>query len=442
MMSSMELLAIYRFLKSNSNSAKSIQELKHQFPGVVDLRNLLQSKSSLFWIAKINENDWIIRAKVPVSLCYLYLNGTCAGNCQCWHICKDYLLSNKYCDSLLCKYGFSHDISDPHNKLISSRYWVDDISTLRSSFPRLCTNFVKNGTCDQLFCGYLHMCPESIRNCCVGKCVLAKESGLSKGELHNFGSEHNKTVLDIFELSFQKNDRQNLIANILIRKINTDLSPFVASSDISSQISVTQSTPVQCNTLPKKLTVLICTYYLNGECKNMLCPRLHFCKEFLIDASKCSVENCKFGFSHDPLDNNNKEIMIKHGVSHLSQGELVNMLRNSFPRVCKNYQSDKDCSNNQCQRIHICKTYAFGECISDGCVKSHDLKDSHNIGVLKEFSLDRITGNKNVKQKYFILSNIMFSKDAKAGFRDSSSIKSGQFAFCYLYYQIHIDICR
>ena len=179
-----------------------------------DLKGVLEEYSSLFWISKITETDWEIRAKLDVELCSLYPQGICDGSCTSQHICKSFLLSGKFCKQP-CKSGFSHDIRDSHNKTVLDGYNMDDygMKLLRSSFPRLCASFQENGKCEKFFCCYLHLCIFFVQGKCQDKCQFAVKVGLSKQAVHWLTSPHNVKVFSSFDL-FQRK-RNILLANIL-----------------------------------------------------------------------------------------------------------------------------------------------------------------------------------------------------------------------------------
>ena len=108
-------LVIFNFIKEQGGTSYLDQPNK-KFNRVPNLKALLE-ENSLFWISKITENNWEIRAKLDVELCTSYLQRICDGSCACLHICKSFLLSGNVCKQP-CKSGFSHDIRDSHNKTI------------------------------------------------------------------------------------------------------------------------------------------------------------------------------------------------------------------------------------------------------------------------------------------------------------------------------------
>ena len=114
------------------------------------------------------------------------------------------------------------------------------MKVLRSSFPRICGAFLKNGQCSKEFCGYFHICPEFVNGTCpTGTCNLAERSGQSKSLVHTFTTHHNKRVFSMFLPDHWKICRDVIAPNILIRPENgypyNVHNAYQAQESISSQ---------------------------------------------------------------------------------------------------------------------------------------------------------------------------------------------------------------
>ena len=119
-------------------------------------------------------------------------------------------------------------------------------------------------------------------------------------------------------------------------------------------------------------SLILCSYYLEGKCdKGNDCQRLHLCKEFLINYNKCPGISCKFGFSHDPFDDNNAKI-IKSKWTHTDHKQIISFLRESFPRLCKKYEKG-DCEDGNCKKLHICEDFLLNTCENNDCYLSHNI---------------------------------------------------------------------
>ena len=393
-------VAIFNFIK-DQEGAVYLNQLKQRFNQVPNLKAVLE-ENSLFWISKITENNWEIRAKLDVELCTSYLQGICDGSCTSLHICKSFLLSGKFCKQP-CKSGFSHDIRDPHNKTILDGYNMDDygMKLLRSSFPRLCASFQENGECQKFFCGYLHLCVLYVQGKCQNECQLAVRFGLSKHETHGLTSPHNVKVLSSFDLLQRK--CHVLLGNILFHsEFEVDNKTEMNSERSQSVIKDSD----QGKSKLQKKNIRMCLSYLNGTCREGNdCKRLHFCKEVLIDSAKCPGNNCRYGFSHDPFDENNCKIIKSKWKDMGDKKKIVTAMSECFPRVCRPNET-KSCGNKDCKKLHICSYFLFDVCENKRCTLSHKLTDEHNMKVFKHYHM----ANMITQKKDIIVSNILVSK--------------------------------
>ena len=391
-------LAIFNFIKEQGGSAH-LKQLKQRYNQVPNLKAVLE-ENSLFWISKIIENNWEIRAKLDVELCTSYLHGICDGSCTSLHICKSFLLSGKFCNQP-CKNGFSHDIRDWHNKTVLDDYNMYDyeMKLLRSSFPRLCASFQENGKCEKFFCGYLHLCVLYVQGKCRNECQLAVQFTLSKQETHGLTSPHNIKVLSSFDLL--KKNRHVLLGNILFH------SGFEVDNETDMNSKTSQRVfkdSAQRKSKLQKSNIRMCLACLNGACREGSdCNRLHFCKEALIDSTKCPVNNCIYGFSHDPFDKSNCKI-IKSKWKNIDD-KIKIFMSESFPRVCRPNET-KSCGNKDCKKLHICRYFLFDVCANKSCILSHKLTDKHNMKVFKHYNMTSLITQK----KDIIVSNILVSK--------------------------------
>ena len=393
-------MAIFNFIKEQGGAAY-LDQLKQRFNQVPNLKAVLE-ENSLFWISKITENNWEIRAKLDVELCSSYLQGICNGSCTSLHICKSFLLSGKFCKEP-CKSGFSHNVRDSHNKTVLDVYNMDGyvMKLLRSSFPRLCASFQENGKCGKLFCGYLHLCVLYVQGKCQNQCQLAVSFGLSKQETHGLTSPHNVKVLSSFDLLQKKRDV--LLGNILYHsgfEVDNEIEMNSERSQIVSKDSDQGKSRLQ------KSNIRMCLAYMNGACREgSACHRLHFCKEVLIDSSKCPGNTCIYGFSHDPFDKSNCKIIKSKWKNIEDKTKIITAMSESFPRVCRPNET-KSCGNKDCKKLHICRYFLFDVCANKRCTLSHTLTDEHNMKVFKHYNMTNLINQK----KDIIVSNVLVSK--------------------------------
>ncbi|NXJ77773.1 PAR12 polymerase, partial [Trogon melanurus] len=102
--------------------------------------------------------------------------------------------------------------------------------------------------------------------------------------------------------------------------------------------------------------------------------------------------SCKY--PHDIINAENKKILKNHELSGLDESELrVLLLQNDpflLPDVCQFYnKKDGICSQqNNCNKLHICRHFLRGECRFFPCKRSHNLLDTHELGVLQNGGVD------------------------------------------------------
>lgn len=391
---------IFRFIKAQGGPVK-LKKLKEIFNDVTDLENVLEANKSWFWIRKITESNWEVKAKINVEFCALYLKGICnEKNCSALHVCKSFLLSRRFCKNP-CKNGLTHNIKDIHNKSVLDKLKLDDydMGLLRSSFPRLCDSFQDSGKCGMFFCGYLHLCLFYVQGKCQRECQFAARIGLSKQEVHGLTSRHNMKVFLTFGLFQEKRDV--FITKILFQsESENDNQNKTVSGESQSGFDHNAESDGQ------KPNFRLCFAYLCRRCKEEnLCPRLHLCKEYLIDPNKCPNDPCKRGFSHDPYDKNNLKIIKSKWKDLSDKRSILNSLREYFPRVCRSYDVEF-CQIENCKRLHICRYFLFNACEKNNCTLSHNFNDDHNFKVFKSHNMVSLLNGK----KEYIVSNVLVSR--------------------------------
>ena len=399
---------IFHFIKTQRGPVK-LKKLKKIFNQVTDLEDVLEANKSWFWISKITKSDWEVKAKINVELCAFYSKGRCVyKNCSALHICKSFLLSRKSCEQP-CKNGLSHNIKDFHNKSVLDKLKLGNygIGLLRSSFPRLCDSFQDSGKCGMFFCGYLHLCMFYVQGQCQKECQFATRIGLSKQEVHGLTSRHNMEVFSTFGLFQEKRDV--FLTKILFHSESEDdnqnqTGSEESESDFDHNVESEEQKP----------NVRLCLAYLYRKCKEgSHCSRLHLCKEYLIDPNKCPIDPCKHGFSHDPYDKNNLKIIKSNWKDSSDERNILNSLREYFPRVCRSYEV-KFCQIENCKRLHICRCFLFDACQNNNCMLSHNFNDDHNFKVFESHNMTSLLNGK----KEHTVSNVLVSriyKPKKAG---------------------------
>ena len=153
-----------------------------------------------------------------------------------------------------------------------------------------------------------------------------------------------------------------------------------------------------------RLKKKICQQYLQkGSCRRGQgnCKYWHICKEFIEGdcAGRC-------GRSHNFLDEENGEKTKQLGLDKYPPGTLKNIVAWSLPQVCQLYLRD-ECNSDKCFYLHLCSQAVQGPV--SNCSLSHNLTDSHNKQILKQFDL---VPHPSMSTE-FVRCNVLIPKDQK-----------------------------
>ena len=358
----------------------------------------LSSAASMPNVSGLNISSPQFPDQINVSICQYYLNGNCRNKkCQSLHLCKEFLLGEDHCNGS-CKYGFSHDPYNSHNKAVIDRCNLlipphQIVKILQQSFPRVCQHYQK-GKCTQS-CKNLHLCLTYLQNNadCSGGCNLS----------HQMDDLDNKTIFDLYQ-KFHGMERKTefMRANILFAKSNSDTIeekiPLFYDNILGTPEGfkdlgeVVQPDIIHCfkeelndyfrlvqhngqNLLyacPKN--VKPCTHYWqkDGTCKmGNQCSMLHICKRQIFNEGGCNSGDCRS--NHDFEKSHEKDLLVEHNLQYLSQEQLLTMLRHRYPVVCTQYLRRKCNSQSTCPNVHVCKRFLQGQCrIGAKCKFNHE----------------------------------------------------------------------
>ena len=123
-------------------------------------------------------------------------------------------------------------------------------------------------------------------------------------------------------------------------------------------------------------------YHVKGSCRSAQgkCKFWHICKGFI-------EENChgKCNRLHNFFDpKNNEKISKELGLTKYPNGTIKNIVAWSLPQVCELYTRGK-CTSDSCLYLHLCSQAVRSSACS--CSLSHNLTDSHNMTILKQYNL-------------------------------------------------------
>lgn len=126
----------------------------------------------------------------------------------------------------------------------------------------------------------------------------------------------------------------------------------------------------------------MCQQYVEkGSCRRAQgkCKFWHICRSFIEGncGGKCSR-------SHNFFDTDNREKIKRLTLVKHSNGTVRNIVAWSLPQVCQLYLKS-ECKSEKCPYIHVCSKTVRGS--SCKCTLSHNLTDSHNKNILKQYDL-------------------------------------------------------
>ena len=126
----------------------------------------------------------------------------------------------------------------------------------------------------------------------------------------------------------------------------------------------------------------ICRQYREkGSCRSAQgkCKFWHICKGFI-------EENChgSCNRSHNFLDEENHKKTNELGLAKYPNGSIRHFVFWSLPQVCELYTRGM-CASDSCLYLHICSQAVRSSACS--CSLSHNLTDSHNKKILKQYDL-------------------------------------------------------
>ena len=122
-------------------------------------------------------------------------------------------------------------------------------------------------------------------------------------------------------------------------------------------------------------------YAVKGSCQRGQgkCKYWHICKSYIegICDGKC-------GLSHNFHSEENKRKVRELGLEKHSNETVRNNVAWSLPQVCQLYLRN-ECKSDKCPYLHVCSQVVQGALCK--CFLSHNLSDSHNSAILKQYDL-------------------------------------------------------
>ncbi|XP_053379363.1 uncharacterized protein LOC123527457 isoform X2 [Mercenaria mercenaria] len=263
---------VFNFMVKNMGGKGTPYDIKTRrrlFPTDFDINDWFRKNKSRFTLIERNETlSYVLVFNKNVTYCFNY---KCSkSDCRRYHVCKN-MLSGK------CEYGrhckYSHDCFDENNSKISDKLGYSDLFTneeicsiLKVSYPHVCTTWALKGSCRERYCFGLHICPRYIRDKCT--------NGPNCPQVHDRISDHNKPILDAFEMSDMQYDQFRL----RLFMVWNGNEPKTADGTVPVQSDTQQA--VRKKNLLKEETdeagdTYICIRYLQDGCRERRCKFLH-----------------------------------------------------------------------------------------------------------------------------------------------------------------------
>ena len=132
------------------------------------------------------------------------------------------------------------------------------------------------------------------------------------------------------------------------------------------------------------------TFWGKNGCDKEDCGQFHVCKKMVLQMPH-NKYTCTF--SHEFSTVNNDKLIEENNLADLSNDQIMVILRNRYPRVCEEYQTNQ-CSEGSsfCQKLHICVKYIRGDCKKTealcGLLHESGLFGKQSARLQKEFKLE------------------------------------------------------
>ena len=156
-------------------------------------------------------------------------------------------------------------------------------------------------------------------------------------------------------------------------------------------------------------------YHEKGSCRSAQgkCKFWHICKGFI-------EENChgKCNRSHNFLDEENQKKTNELRLAKHPNGTIRHFVFWSLPQVCEQYTRGV-CTSDSCLYLHLCSQAVRSSACS--CSLSHNLKDSHNKKILKQYDL---VPHQSMPTD-FVLCNILVPKEQRVLYKAHDFLLSG-----------------
>ena len=132
-------------------------------------------------------------------------------------------------------------------------------------------------------------------------------------------------------------------------------------------------------------------FWSENGCNEKECGRFHICKKVILQIPH-NKHTCRF--SHEFHTSSNDKLIKENDLTSLTNEEVLILLRNRYPKVCKDYQSNQ-CSEgiDFCQKLHVCLDLVLGDCKKSeaicGLLHENGLRGQQSARLRQEFNLEQ-----------------------------------------------------
>ena len=347
--------------------------------------------------------DQVVKAVTELEICESYsTERACILHDMCpkLHICKSFVFDQICSRGKECPFG--HDLKDLHNHPLMKDHCLDILSTdygkrlllenyVRRSFSVCKRHNTKVGCKLKDDCRALHLCKYFVQNRCKAKGQCPRSHDLTGPQprlllaKHGFDVEKHQDVV----LQEQKD-------HYVFRR-DTDAPDAEDDQSVGTETSAVSAKPRTENNPEKQ------------QSENAKPQRLHQVKQIL-------KHICKTNDGKMLLSSLKVTLSCDQSLKLLSEKELEKILDDFLPftlgsergankpiivkavtklEICESYSEEKACLlGNMCPKLHVCKPHALAQkCVSKACPFGHDLRNEHNLPLVKNHCLDVLTNN-------------------------------------------------
>ena len=132
-------------------------------------------------------------------------------------------------------------------------------------------------------------------------------------------------------------------------------------------------------------------FWSENGCSKKGCGRFHICKKVVLQIPH-NKHTCRF--SHELHTSSNDKLIEENDFANLTSEQVLILLRNRYPKVCKDYQSNQ-CSEgiNFCHKLHVCLDLVLGNCKKSeaicGLLHENGLCGKQSVRLRQEFNLEQ-----------------------------------------------------